>query len=639
MNEIYHLLPLQKLQQGAVWVLLTCLILAFGFPVYAQTGEGYISISEPDASQFPLVSFFLEAYDRQGIFIANIQMDEISILEGSTITQPTGIELIQPGLQVVVAVNPGPMLQNHYAGISNFEHIQADLQNWAVNQSFDTPDNFSLATRDGAYSAHLTIPNEWARSIEEYQLDDETLQPDVNSLSFALDLATDPTSHPYSKQVILYITPTLTEDLLPTHTSLLEQAHEAGVVVFVWLVGSPAAATSQTAEILTNLARITGGDFFLLTGSEELPNLEEYFQPLRYVYQVNYRSTIQESGVHTVSAQVKRADDFEFSSEPRDINVQILPPNPIFLSPPTEIIRSWNTSGPTEKAVLVPNNILIDTMVEFPDGIDRSIRAIRLYVDGALVAENTEAPYNLFIWPLEDYTESATRMIQIEVEDAFNFTNTSIETPVNIFIEAQPEGWISTERIFIATAIFGAAVVFAVILFMAGKRFSPRMQLKKLRSVRDPLTQPVPGSGEILISRPIYPAPLPSLEPVIEPVSAAPARLIKLADDGQPISGGSIAFNKTEITLGSDPQKAIRVLDSNSVSPLHARLYHTGNSEFFIADAGSIAGTWVNYAPVSSQGARLVNGDLIHIGRIAFRFELTDSPRPRQPTVTQYTGE
>ena len=120
MNEIYHLLPLQKLQQGAVWVLLTCLILAFGFPVYAQTGEGYISISEPDASQFPLVSFFLEAYDRQGIFIANIQMDEISILEGSTITQPTGIELIQPGLQVVVAVNPGPMLQNHYAGISNF---------------------------------------------------------------------------------------------------------------------------------------------------------------------------------------------------------------------------------------------------------------------------------------------------------------------------------------------------------------------------------------------------------------------------------------------------------------------------------------------------------------------------------------
>ena len=619
-------------------MLLTGLILAIGFPVYAQTDEGSISISKPDASQFPLVSFFLEAYDSQGSFIANIHMAEVSILEGSTTTQPTGIELIQPGLQVVVAVNPGPMMQNHYAGVSNFEHIQADLQKWAVDQSFDTPDNFSLATPDGAYAAHLTIPNEWARNIGEYHLDPENLQPDANSLAFALDLATDVSPHPYSKRVILYITTKLTEELLPIHVSLMEQARDAGVVVFVWMVGSPAAATSQTSETLTNLAASTGGEFFLLTGPEQLPNLEEYLQPLRFIYQVNYRSTIQESGVHTISAQVKRGNDFELSSEQRNIEVQLLAPNPIFLSPPTEIVRSWNSSGPTEKAVLVPNKILIDTMIEFPDGIDRSIRAARLYVDGALVAENTEAPFNLFIWPLEDYTESATRMIQVEVEDTFDFTTTSIETPVNIFIEAQPEKWLSTERIIIGTAILGAAVVFALILLMAGKRFSPRMQIRKIRSVRDPLTQPVPGSGDVLVTRSINPTPLPSIQSAIEPLSAAPARLIKLAEDGQPISGGSISFNKTEITLGSDPQQAIRVLDSPSVSPLHARLYHIGNNEFFIADAGSIAGTWVNYAPVSSQGAHLVNGDLIHIGRIAFRFELTDSTQPRQPTVTQYTG-
>jgi hypothetical protein len=639
MYSKHCLLPSHNLLRVAVWVFMTCLILAFGFPVYAQESEVSISISEPDASQFPLVTFFLEAYDRQGSFIANIQMDEVSILEGSTITGPTGIELIQPGLQLVVAVNPGPMMQNHYAGISNFEHIQAELQSWAVNQSFDTPDNFSFATPDGAHSAHQTIPNEWASNVGEYQLDPENLQPGVNSLSYALDLATDPPSHPYSKQVILYITPTLTEDLLPPHASLAEQAREAGVVVFVWMVGSPAAATSQSAETLTNLALTTGGELFLLTGPEELPNLEDYLQPLRNVYQVNYQSTIQESGVHTISAQVKRGTEFDVSSEPRAIEVQVLPPNPIFLSPPTEIIRSWNTSGPAEKAVLGPNMVLIDTIVEFPDGIVRSIQATRFYVDGTLIAENTQAPFNQFIWPLENYTESATRMIQIEVEDAFNFTNTSIETPVNIFVEAQPEGWLSTERIFIGTTIFGAAAVLVVILFLAGRRFSPRLQIKKIRSVRDPLTQPVPGSGEILASRPINPTPLPSLQPIIEPKNAAPARLIKLAEDGQPISGGSISLNKTEITLGSDPQQAIRVLDSPSVSPLHARLYHVGSSEFFIADAGSIAGTWVNYAPVSSQGAHLENGDLIHIGRISFRFELTDSPSNRQPTVTPYTGE
>jgi pSer/pThr/pTyr-binding forkhead associated (FHA) protein len=41
-----------------------------------------------------------------------------------------------------------------------------------------------------------------------------------------------------------------------------------------------------------------------------------------------------------------------------------------------------------------------------------------------------------------------------------------------------------------------------------------------------------------------------------------------------------------------------------------------------LSDLGSESGTWVNYAPVSGKGTVLQNNDLIHIGEVAYRFEL-----------------
>jgi predicted component of type VI protein secretion system len=71
------------------------------------------------------------------------------------------------------------------------------------------------------------------------------------------------------------------------------------------------------------------------------------------------------------------------------------------------------------------------------------------------------------------------------------------------------------------------------------------------------------------------------------------------------------------------------VLNSPTVNDLHARLYRSTDGDFFLADQGSIAGTWINFAPITINGARLEHGDLIHIGRMMFRFELA------QPTQAQ----
>lgn len=60
---------------------------------------------------------------------------------------------------------------------------------------------------------------------------------------------------------------------------------------------------------------------------------------------------------------------------------------------------------------------------------------------------------------------------------------------------------------------------------------------------------------------------------------------------------------------------------------------HQSNSSVLLLDNNSIAGTWVNYTPVSIEGSCLRHGDLIHFARVGFRFE-TDPPQERKNHFT-----
>jgi len=77
-----------------------------------------------------------------------------------------------------------------------------------------------------------------------------------------------------------------------------------------------------------------------------------------------------------------------------------------------------------------------------------------------------------------------------------------------------------------------------------------------------------------------------------------------------------------EVLVGSDPQQAQIVINASSVDAVHAALRSAEEGAPLLADMGSKAGTWVNYAPVSSKGTVLYNGDLVQIGKALFRYEL-----------------
>jgi predicted component of type VI protein secretion system len=195
-----------------------------------------------------------------------------------------------------------------------------------------------------------------------------------------------------------------------------------------------------------------------------------------------------------------------------------------------------------------------------------------------------------------------------------------------------------------AAALAASLAVAGVLVFVGRKRkailesatpvrppASTAAKSKPRNKFNDPVTQPVPIAQNTPRKAGDH---LSANWPRAAANATVPARLVGIAEAGSPIPRATILLTRPEITLGSDPKQAIQVLDNPSVDGLHARLFQSAEGDFFIADAGSVAGTWVNYAPVAREGVRLEHGDLIHLGRVSFRFELTNPQRIRQPVVT-----
>ncbi|MGE5462128.1 MAG: FHA domain-containing protein, partial [Syntrophothermus sp.] len=107
----------------------------------------------------------------------------------------------------------------------------------------------------------------------------------------------------------------------------------------------------------------------------------------------------------------------------------------------------------------------------------------------------------------------------------------------------------------------------------------------------------------------------------------------RLTNGGEPASAAPIPLAEKDMTFGTDPVQSKRVLDDPSIAPLHARIKQTEDGSFIIYDHGSIAGTWVNYEPVTREGHRLAHGDRIHFGQLVYRFDLNPAPPTPEPKV------
>lgn len=618
-----------NLRKSSIQIVSLLLLVIFFSGIVAGTARAetrnQLNIANLDTSSFPTISFYFWVFDGNGSFVKNINTSELHILENKTVLAADTVEMLEPGVRFITVVNEGPTLANRYSMVSRIDKIKAALTTWAEAVPATTMDDFSLINNQGAISFNQTKPSDWVTTLANYQPEMKQASPGLAGLSSAIDQAVSASGPTRKTPAILYITPMPADDQIAGLQDLIARAKTSNVHLFIWLIGPPDYATTVTALMLIQAAQDTNGDFFLFSGSEDLPQISTYLDPLRYVYQVTYQSGVKTSGDQVLSLQVRR-QTVTLDSAEIHFPLTVIAPSPIFLSPPAAITRSWVKTDKRGEYILTPDNAEISILLEFPDGMTRDLVYARLFSDEKLVAENTSPPFDTFSWDISKIQSSTTVKLKVVVQDTLGLKGETIEVPVDIVVDEKPLNLFQrlTKKLNLLTLIPIVLVVgTGILLFLIGWKTVKKGLTKrtaKSHRLQDPVTQPVDIGGETMLMA--AKVEMPDTWPRINGFGPALARLVLLTS-GKPGTPEKheIALGEFEITLGSDATKAKVLLNYPLVSPLHARIFMDADKKFHVADENSTAGTWLNYAPVSSRGAHLEHGDVVQFGRASFRFE------------------
>jgi hypothetical protein len=608
-------------------ILLSVYLLFVGLaPARAQTGAT-AHLYALDASAFPSMTALLDVYDASGNFVPGLTSASITLLEDNQPQKLTSAEELKPGVQFALALDPGPAFALRDSdGVARLEKVQRALEDWATALPAGGSDDLSLVTTGGTASTHRTTGAALLNALLAYQVDARLLTPTTDTLSKALDAVSEPTGQPGMKRAVLYIASVQDAAGLVSLQSLSARAVSLGIRVSVWIVVSPDFFGTSSATTLKDLAIKTGGQYALFSGTEALPSPESFLAPLRHTYRLTYQSAIPTGGSHSLTVQVK-VNGNAVTSDPLTFEMDVQPPNPVLVSPPDQIVRQIADPQVTDLTALQPRVQAISMLVEYPDGHPRPLVSTRLYVDDQVADERTSAPFDRFSWDLSGYTSSEIHALRVEVTDSLGLTKSSISVPVTVTVIRPKRGlsaflsrnnvWVVAGAILLAGGVLG--------LTLAGGRIRRRSGAASLRSRSDPLTQPVVSET----TRRGLHLPWASQGQV----KASQAYLVRLKDDGQPITAPPIPIGSAETTFGNDPIHASYLLDDPSVSPLHARLKMEAGGTFILADENSTAGTWVNYEQLR-EPRRLQHGDIIHFGRLSYRFMLRRPPERPTPRLT-----
>jgi hypothetical protein len=620
------------------------------------------TLTTPDTSNFPHLTAYLDVHDPTGGFIHGLTPQDVTLQENG-VSVPIGkLEEQKPGVQFVIAITPGASFAiRDTLGISRYEYLLQGLLagSWVSQPS--GVDDFSLLTMGGPQLTHSSNPVSLQSSLEAYKPDDSTAIPNLEVLASALQVASDPTARPGMERAILFITPPQETDVSLGLQSIIASASQQNIHIFVWLVAAPEVIDLPEIDQLRNLTNQTHAAFFAFSHDETVPDLETLLEPLRYIYQLSYDSHISTTGPQQIAAQLTLGTEL-ITTPAQSFEVNLQSPVPTLLNPPVEIVRTFSsppTPGTAEaNGDLLPVEQVINIQVAFPDGYERSIALTRLYVDGAIVAENTNPPYDQFVWDLRPYTQAGMHTLSVEATDNLGLVGTSGQARVKITVPTTTQGMIiavSQKRsLIIGVTVIVSASILILVLIVGGRirpkpnpgqvrhppgsreKTKPSGYRERMRQSRDPVTQPVKitASPQVRVKASLknWRGLLPWFKRKEEPIPAM-AYLTPLVGSDEPTLPAPLEITDEDITLGSNPQQANLVIADPSIEAVHARILH-GDKTFLITDAGSTAGTWVNYEQVTPQGTYLEHMDIIHLGRIGFRFKLSEPGQLRKVVVT-----
>ena len=615
---------------------------------YARAqASAYAEIALVDTRGFPRISSLVNIYDGTGTFISGLQPGDLTAYEDGQSRPVDTLTELEAGIQLVVAINPGPALGVRDGNaIPRFTKIVDTLRVWVESLPDDSRDDLSLISLSGSLITHAN-PRDWFVSLDSFKPDFRNTTPNLQTFSIALDTASAATQQPGMKPAILFITPHMDDPGIDNAIApLIQRAMESRVRVFVWFVDGDAYFTTASANAFRSLAAQTNGSFFAFSGVEPFPDLNADLASLRHLYELTYSSALTTAGDHALGIEVESPQG-AITAPDQTFSVDIQPPNPILVSPPLQIKRQPSPEDPYNAEALLPAQQSLEIIIEFPDGHVRDLKRTALYVDGQIVDENQIKPFERFTWDLTQYDVSGQHEIIVEAEDVLGLKKSSLGIPVSLTVVQPPRGiqaLVGRYRDYLVLGAIGIAGLALLFILLRGRLAGVLFKKRRARrqQFEDPLTQPVVVPTEPPVTaakngkkskttprRAVWFRPRQTSR-----VPEAPAYLTRLTNGGEPASALPIPVMEKEMTFGTDPVQSMRVLDDPSISPLHARIKRNGEGAFYIYDHGSVAGTWVNYEPVTREGRRLTHGDRIHLGQLMYRFDLNQPPAESEPKVT-----
>ncbi len=562
-----------------------------------------IRVLHADPARFPIVEAWIWMWDHQAQQVPpNLPKDAFTVLEDGQPVPIQNLRVFSPGMHVVLVLNPAKSFTiRDNRGVSRYEYIFYQLRSWLETAPKDRY-QISLVVAGGPQIPQSNDPAQILDVLQSYTPPREEQAPSLAPLVEGLRLAQQEPPRPGMTRTVLFITAPLDDAYLNGLPALVGQAQAHNIQVSVWLVGSRANAQKQLPawEAFTQQ---TQGQALVFSGTEVLPDLKETFARRDRLYVLEYLSQRRKGGEVNLQVQVNwqnqssRSPAFLF---PLDLR----PPVPVLDDLPETIVRVY--TRPEEKGTpeaLKPTQWRLPFHVEFPDNISRDLRRAVFYVDEQPVAEITGPPFKQVLWDLTSYTEPGTRTVRLEVEDEFGLVGSTPSFPVRIQIaEATPPPQVA-EDIMLEPGRFpwaymlvglSGALLLAVLLWGSWTEYRRRRE-----------------------------APLPTPRPARASVASTTAQPPDRVLEFLPLESeeaDAYELHAWEVVVGSDPEQASWVLPDPSISPRHARFwYEAGEQRYYVADLGSVAGTWVNYAPVSSTGLALEAGDILHIGKRGFR--------------------
>ena len=107
-----------------------------------------------------------------------------------------------------------------------------------------------------------------------------------------------------------------------------------------------------------------------------------------------------------------------------------------------------------------------------------------------------------------------------------------------------------------------------------------------------------------------------------------------MAENGETSKDMMFTITHKRISIGSSSAEVSLLIDDVALNHVHSKLWQDNSGEFWVSDQDTVAGTWVNFAPVNIQGCKIQHQDIIHVGKHKFRFNIHNQISDGQPEIT-----